>query len=104
MRVESVQAFEDIIALAQKDVEAYYAPLVEHSNIRPYDAVADMEFASEYMAGHPLEDFIGETVRRYTTEYKLDAVDERLLDSAVRGLCTEGYNRWALSLGSVGKQ
>ena len=104
MRVESVQAFEDIIALAQKDVEAYYAPLVEHSNIRPYDAVADMEFASEYMSGHPLEDFIGETVRRYTTEYKLDAVDERLLDSAVRGLCTEEYNRWALSLGSVGKQ
>ena len=99
LRGESVQAFEDIVALAQKDVEAYYAPLVEHSGRRPYDELADMTFAADYMAAHPIEDFIGETVRRYAAEYKLDAMDERLLDSAVRGLCTREYDKWALSLG-----
>ncbi len=104
LRSESVQAFKDIVALAQKDVEAYYAPLVEHSSMTPYDELADMTFASEYMFAHPLEEFISKTVSRYTAEYKLDAIDERLLDSAVRGLCTQESNKWALSLWRVGDE
>jgi len=90
----SSKSFEDIMALIQKDVEAYYAPLVEQVGKSPFDATETMLFASEYMTGKPLETFIYETARRYGEEYDLDAMTLQLLDPAIRRQCMQEYNKW----------
>ena len=90
----SSKSFEDIMALIQKDVEAYYAPLVEQVGKNPFDATETMLFASEYMTGKPLETFIDETIRNYGAEYDLDAMTLQLLDPAIRRQCMQEYNKW----------
>ena len=90
----SSKSFEDIMALIQKDVEAYYAPLVEYVGKSPFDATETMLFFSEYATRKPLETFIDETVRRYGEEYDLDAMTLQLLDPAIRRLCMQEYNKW----------
>ena len=93
-KAESGQTFEDVKALAFKDVEAYYAPLRSFLEEKPFDRTRVMLKASEYTTEHPLEAFIGQTVGRYAAEYDLDAMAVQLLDSAVRQRCAEVYNGW----------
>ncbi len=90
----SAKSFEDIMALIQQDVEAYYAPLIEQVGKSPFDATETMLFASEYMTGKPLETFINETIRSYGAEYNLDAMALQLLDPAIRQQCMQEYNKW----------
>ena len=90
----SSRSFEEIMAQIQKDVEAYYAPLVEQVGRNPFDATETMLFASEYMTEHPLETFINETAERCGTEYDLDAMTLQLLSPAIREQCMQEYNKW----------
>lgn len=91
---DSGRSFEAIMAQIKKDVEAYYAPLVEQVGGSPFDATQTMLFASEYMTQHPLETFINETVQRYGAEYDLDAMTLQLLAPAIREQCVQEYNKW----------
>lgn len=93
-KADSEKSFEEIMAQIQKDVEAYYAPLVEQLSETPFDATGTMLFASEYMTEHPLETFINETAERYGTEYDLDAMTLQLLSPAIREQCMQEYNKW----------
>ncbi len=93
-KAESSEVFEDVKALAFKDVEAYYAPMKSFVEGEPFDRTRVMLKASEYTGEHPLEAFIGQTVGRYAAEYDLDAMAVQLLDSAVRQRCAEVYNEW----------